>query len=400
MGIRWPLEGHNVSTLVFETGRPARIDRYADSSSGPLGAALRETGIRSAVGTPVIVEGRLWGVIFAGSTLEQPLPPDTETRLASFTELVATAIANTDSRAALARLAEEQAALRRVATLVARATPPQEVFAAVAEEVGRLLAVDFAILVRYDPQDTLEVVGTWTRTGAPAPTPVGGRLPLGGRNVTTMVYRTGRPARIDYSDVSGVIGQVASRDWGLRSSVGVPVSAESRLWGCMVVAFSGQELLPADTEARLASFTELVATAIANTESRASLARLAEEQAALRRVATLVAQGVPPVEIFSAVSDEVAGLFRAQAGVLRFEHDGPAVVFVGVSKTLELPVGTRWEFQPGMASAEVYRTGRSARVDAMDWSSASGPAAEPHVAWVSSRRSGARSLSRAVCGAR
>ena len=134
-------------------------------------------------------------------------------------------------------------------------------------------------------------------------------------------------------------------------------------------------LVPADTEAQLARFSELVATAIANTESRAALARLAEEQAALRRVATLVAQGVPPVEIFSAVSDEVAGLFRAQAGVVRFEHDGPAIVFVGVSKTLDLPVGTRWEFQPGMASAEVYRTGCSARVDAMDWPSASGPVA-------------------------
>jgi hypothetical protein len=91
-------------------------------------------------------------------------------------------------------LAEEQAALR-VATLVAEATPPQVVFAAVAEEVGRLLAVDFAILVRQDPQGTLETVGSWTRTGAPPPIPVGGRLPLGGRNVTTMVYRTGRPAR-------------------------------------------------------------------------------------------------------------------------------------------------------------------------------------------------------------
>ncbi len=277
--------------------------------------------------------------------------------------------------ARLGRLAEEQAALRRVATLVARATPPQEVFGAVAEEVGRLLAVDFTILVRYDPQDTLEVVGTWTRTGAPAPTPVGGQLPLGGRNVTTLVYQTGRPARIDYSEVSGVIGQVASRDWGLRSSVAVPVSAENRLWGCIVVAFSHRELLPPDAEARLASFTELVATAIANTESRAALARLAEEQAALRRVATLVAQGVPPVEIFSAVSDEVARLFRARAAVLRFDHDGPAIVFVGVSKTLDLPVGTRWEFQPGMASAEVYRTGCSARVDAMDWSSAGGAVA-------------------------
>ena len=95
VGIRWPVDGHNVTTLVFETGRPARVDRYPDSSSGPLSAVVRETGIRSAVGTPVIVEGSLWGAIFAGSTLEQPLPPDTETRLASFTELVATAIANT-----------------------------------------------------------------------------------------------------------------------------------------------------------------------------------------------------------------------------------------------------------------------------------------------------------------
>ncbi|MDX6343798.1 MAG: hypothetical protein QOH87_3936, partial [Trebonia sp.] len=111
-------------------------------------------------------------------------------------------------QARLRQIADEQAALRRVATLVARATPPQEVFAAVAEEVGRLLAVDSAILVRYDPPDTLEVVGTWTRTGARAPTPVGGQLPLGGRNVTTLVHQTGRPARIDYSDVSGVIGQV------------------------------------------------------------------------------------------------------------------------------------------------------------------------------------------------
>jgi signal transduction histidine kinase len=90
-----------------------------------------------------------------------------------------------------------------------------------------------------------------------------------------MVYQTGQAARIDYKgDVSGVIGQVASQGWGLRSSVGVPVSAESRVWGCMVVAFSGQERrpLPADAEARLASFTELVATAIANTESRSELA--------------------------------------------------------------------------------------------------------------------------------
>jgi signal transduction histidine kinase len=128
--------------------------------------------------------------------------------------------------------------------------------------------------------------------------------------VTTLVFETGRPARIDYSDVSGVIGQVASREWGLRSSVGVPVSAESRLWGCIVVAFSGQELrlLPADTEARLASFTELVATAIANADSRAELARLAEEQAALRRVATLALANAAKHARASAVQVELDAL--------------------------------------------------------------------------------------------
>jgi signal transduction histidine kinase len=171
------------------------------------------------------------------------------------------------------RIADEQAALRRVATLVAQVAPPHEVFAAVAEEVSRLLAADFAILVRYDPPDTLEVVGTWTSTGAPAPTPVGGRLPLGGRNVTTLVWQTARPARIDYDDaISGVIGQVATREWGLRSSVGVPVSVEGRPWGAIVVASTGGKFLPADIESRLTGFTELLSTAIANAEAQAEVA--------------------------------------------------------------------------------------------------------------------------------
>jgi hypothetical protein len=81
------------------------------------------------VGTPIIVEGRLWGVMAAGSRRQEPMAADTEARLTQFTELLATAVANAESRAGLARLAEEQAALRRVATLVARGTRPDEVFA-------------------------------------------------------------------------------------------------------------------------------------------------------------------------------------------------------------------------------------------------------------------------------
>src|SRR5205807_9797436 len=94
--------------------------------------------------------GRLWGRIGVGSRTEEPLPADTEAWLAGFTELVATAIANAQARVELRGVAEEQAALRRVAVLVARAAPPDEVFAAVAAEAGRLLGAEFTVLSRYD----------------------------------------------------------------------------------------------------------------------------------------------------------------------------------------------------------------------------------------------------------
>jgi signal transduction histidine kinase len=204
----------------------------------------------------------------AGSILGQRLPADTEARLASFTELLATAIANAESRAELARLAEEQAALRRVATLVARGTPPKEVFAAVTGVACRLLSVEYVALGRYE-RGAAFTVAAWSGEFVP---PAGGRWTLGGKNVATLVFDTGRPARVDnYADASGPIG-VAVREWGSRSAVGTPIIVEGRLWGVMIARSRPEQPLPTDTEARLASFTELVATAIANTESRAALA--------------------------------------------------------------------------------------------------------------------------------
>ena len=54
---------------------------------------------------------RLWGVVSAGGGAEVPLAPGAEQRLAEFTDLVATAIANAEARESLRRLADEQAAL-------------------------------------------------------------------------------------------------------------------------------------------------------------------------------------------------------------------------------------------------------------------------------------------------
>jgi signal transduction histidine kinase len=269
VGRRWRLGGADVATIVFATGRSARIDSFADAS-GPLGLAARDEGVGSGVGTPVIVEGRLWGVMATHAPLDQPLPADTEARLANFTELLATAIANAESRAKLALLAEEQAALRRVATLVARGTPPEDMFAAVTEEVGQLLAVASVGMGRYGFDGTVTSLAAWGT--AVARFPVGSRWIPEGKNLATIVFETGRPGRLDnYADAFGPVGD-AARETGFRSAVATPVIVEGRLWGVVIAGSSGEQPLPADTEARLASFTELLATAIANAESRAALA--------------------------------------------------------------------------------------------------------------------------------
>jgi signal transduction histidine kinase len=169
----------------------------------------------------------------------------------------------------LSRLAEEQAALRRVATLVANAAPAAELFAAVSEEVGRLLPVDITSMNRYGSDGTATVVAGWDRSGRPVL--VGARHPLEGANLSTIIAQTRRPARIDFADSSGGL-VAAAKEAGARSGIGTPIVVAGRLWGVMVAASTSQEPLPEDTEARLAGFTDLVATAIANAESRTELA--------------------------------------------------------------------------------------------------------------------------------
>jgi signal transduction histidine kinase len=295
IGTRTALGGRNVSTLVFETGRPARIDNYADVS-GPVGKVAREAGVLVSVGAPISVEGRPWGVMLVASGREEPLPADTEVRLVGFTELVAAALADAQARAELRGFAEEQAALRRVAMLVTRAAPPEEVFDAVAEEAGRLLQAEFALVSRYDPDGQATFVGGRDAADPARTLPLGLRVKLEGRNIHTLVFETGRPARVDdYDSASGAWADVA-RDWAYRSSVGAPISVEGRLWGVMIVG-SRADPLPAGAEERLAGFTELVGTGIANAEAQAALtasrARIvAAADAARRRIERDLHDGV------------------------------------------------------------------------------------------------------------
>ncbi len=380
VGSRWDLGGGNLSTLVSRTRQPARLDNFGDDI-GLWAADVLTLGVHSAVAVPISVEGRLWGLISVFSTHEQPLPAGTEARLAGFTQLVATAIANAQARVELRGFAEEQAALRRVATLVARGTPPEEVFAAVTAEAGRVLGVGFTTMSRYHPDGAVTVVGAWSGTGIPVIFPAGTRLSAGGPNLHTQVFQTGQPARLD--TIAGDLGPALAPALaaGIRTAVGVPISVEGRLWGVMNASSTAEEPLSADTEVRLAGFTELVATAIANAQARVELRGFAEEQVALRRVATLVARGTPPEEVFAAVTAEVGQVLGVDyTAMSRYEPDGARTVVAAWARSGSpvVPVGTREILGGPNVPTLVFETGRPTRIDR--YGEDAGPAAAAAVA--------------------
>ncbi len=360
VGSRWQHEGVGVSELIYQSGRPARVQDYA-LVAGERAAAMMRSGIRSTVGSPIVVEGRLWGVMAIGSPRPGSFPEDAEARLTDFAELVAMAIANAESHAAVNRLVEEQAALRRVATMVARGARPEEVFSAVGSEVGRLFGAEAAI-ARFESDGSAMVVVGLT-PGIPTVT-IGTRWELEDFLASTAAYRTRRPARNDHTGHRIASGLVADslRQMDFVFTVAAPIMVESDVWGVITVSDKREPLRP-DTEERVERFTELLATAIANAQSRSELAasearahELAREQAALRRVATLVANSAKADEVFSAVAKEVALVFDVeQVTVCRYEPD--AILVLSSVGAPGFPGGSRWPLDLPSLPASIYQTG-------------------------------------------
>jgi PAS domain S-box-containing protein len=270
VGSRQPLGGDSAASRVLREGRPSRMADYS-AATGSVTESAHALGIRSAVACPIVVGGRTWGAMVVVTYDAEPFPPETQTQIAQFSDLVATAIANTEARAQVERLGEEQTALRRVATLVARGIPPEELFAAVTEEVGRMLGTHLAGMARYNSDDTLTMLATWADEGEHPL--VAGPWPLEGGDLASEIWKTRRPVRIDdYHAVAGRIAAFVRDELGISSSVGCPIVVEGRLWGALFVHSKQiHQPLPRDTESRLTGFTELVATAIANAQSRAEL---------------------------------------------------------------------------------------------------------------------------------
>jgi PAS domain S-box-containing protein len=395
IGERFPLTGDHIGPVIRRTGRPFRMDSH-DHAEGTSAARIRDIGVRCMVGVPITVGGHVWGVLAAASRNE-PLPPDVEARMADFADLVGTSLANAATRAELqasrdnlSQLARQQTALRRVAELVAREAEPAEVFNAVAEQLGVCLDVYNTTVIRFDGDSlVVEAVGrAEDLTTAPA---VGQRFSLDGDHVAPMVHRTGRAARIDSHE--GAAGPTAAfiRELGIESMVAVPVVVGAHVWGAVGVA-STTGVLPPDTEVRMADFADLVGTSIANAATRSelqasrdslseladNLSVLARQQTALRRVATLVAQGMSQSEVFSAVAEEMADCLNVgSAEVFRYEEEGAAIVVVASHAMPGVPhleVGERLSTEGDNVSAMVLRTRRAARMD--DWEGAAGNIAD------------------------
>jgi signal transduction histidine kinase len=254
--------------MVLETGGPVRLDDWT-TLPGPVAARHREQGFGQAVAAPVIVDGSMWGQISAFGEADEVLPPGCETQLAEFTQLVSTSISNAQAGDDVRRLLDEQAALRRVATLIAEGADPAAVFEAVCAETGRLIGATSVNLARYTPDGFHLTLAGWSLHDAHIP--VGTRLPLAPDTLGDVIRRAGAPARLDSYEAGSSELATIVRELGIRSSVGAPVIVEGQPWGALVVGTDGNEPMPAGTEVRLARFTELVATAISNTDARAQV---------------------------------------------------------------------------------------------------------------------------------
>jgi signal transduction histidine kinase/type II secretory pathway pseudopilin PulG len=364
-GTRLSLDGESVVALVFRTSAPARMDGY-DGATGSTADVSRGLGLRTTVGAPIVVDGRLWGAMVAASRGLEPLPAGMEERLEAFTNLIATAVSNAEARGRLERVAAEQAALRRVATLVAQGVRPADLFAAVAEQIAVVSRVGIGFVARFEPDATMTIVAYRGRPQGVMR--VGSNWSLDGDSIVARVFRTGGPARMDdYRNASGPIADAlpAERKATLATA-GAPIVVDDRLWGVVAAAAVEPDRLPANAELRIADFADIVATSISNAEARAEVRRLADEQAGLRRIATLVAQGVAPADIFAAVAEEFARVFDVDAGfVARFEPDETATIVAtsGSFYDERAPLGSSWPLDDDTVRARVFRTGAPARTD-------------------------------------
>jgi PAS domain S-box-containing protein len=284
VGSSRPPEEGTLAARVRASGLPERVDDYS-SRGGEVADAAEAASITSSVGVPIVVNGAVWGVVCLARKHAGVLPRDTEARLPQFVDLVRTAISAAQARDDLRALADEQAALRRLATLVALGTDSQQVFDAVCAETGRLLDAASVNLARFSSDGLYVVVAGWSVRDTHLPT--GFRCPLADDAIGGVIHRSRAPARMEaVADGESELARVTRRR-GIRSEVGAPVVVEGRIWGALVAGKDVEQPFPVGAESRVARLTDIAAAAVSNAATRAELvasrARIVATGDAVRR---------------------------------------------------------------------------------------------------------------------
>ena len=342
----------------------ACVDGSADVDD-TIARIAQAAGTDCAIGVPIMVGGATWGALVAISATSEALATGSTARLADFSKLVARAITSVQVHEELRSLAESQGALRRVATLAAQGAEPKSVFAAVAVEASRLLGVGAVSLISYDA-DTQMFTKIFGTHGNRSPVPDGTTWPVEECPEGVLAVRTGQPARVD--DWTKIPGELAARHRaeGFGQAVAAPIIVDGAIWGHIAAYGEANQILPPGCEMRLADYTHLMASAISNAQARDELRRLAEQQgAALRRVATLVAQQASPSTIFNAVAKEASQALRVPRVDVGRCHAHEPVTLLGSTAEPDLGRNRTFSRSGQCIAAKVMEAERAARID--DW---------------------------------
>jgi signal transduction histidine kinase len=280
-------------------------------------------------------------------------------------------------------IAAEQAALRRVATLVASGAEPAEIFDAVAEEAGRLLAARSSATIRYDGGVAV-TVGRWQQGEELTGFHVGTRVPLAGSDgLTAIVARTGRSARID--DYAGVRGRAAEmmRENGYRAAVAAPIVVGGAMWGLLLVTSAEPGALGADAERRLGGFAELVALGLESAEAREQL------NASRRRILRTAFEERRRLErnLHDGAQQRLVSLalqLRVLEGLLARDPDAARGLVANARAELDLAMRELRELARGLHPAVLSERGLAAALESL----ATSAALPVHVTGVTEERLG------------
>jgi PAS domain S-box-containing protein len=272
-----------VEGAVDSDGKPISGGRLL--GDGALATGRPESGLVARLRRPD--GGAVWVSTSSGPVLDADGRPEgAVSTLSDITERREAEQRLMASERATRALADEQAALRRIATLVAAEAPPGSVFEQVTGEVAQLLGTPSASLVRYEPGGLVTLVGAWREPGSDI-NPVGTSFALDGDSVIARVLRTGETQRIDDYDRAGGTLADQLRALGYRSSVAAPVTVGGRLWGALIASTRHAEGMAEGSERRLCDFADLVAQALSNADAydklAASRSRIVEAGDAERR---------------------------------------------------------------------------------------------------------------------